>query len=118
MEKTLALTLMLLTLAASIKIIPYHNYLNATAYLPDRATQQSAFEAGIATLGQSANQTTAAANNATTLEDKIKILEAGILQQENSIHITSQELIPSAKLKQEVCQNFTELDRTNLINKC
>ena len=63
------------------------------------------------------DETTAATSAVDDLDEKIKILETGILEQENQIYLTSTTLIPSLKLKDQ-CKDLTEEDKTRIIDRC
>lgn len=72
----------LLLVGSSLKIHQIrHDYDDVDAYLAGLVEQQGKFEAGIDVLSTSVEETKLAAEGTDDIEEKIKILESGILAQ-------------------------------------
>ena len=59
----------------------HHDYDDVDTYLTDLVEQQGKFEAGMQVLANSVEETQVAARGTDDIEEKIKILESGILTQ-------------------------------------
>jgi peptidoglycan hydrolase CwlO-like protein len=116
------LSVVCLLLVANINTLKLdgHNHLaydNAQDYLQGLQSQQAQFEAAIQKLDADVDKTLNDTSAKTDIVDKIKVLEQGILNQEDEIFIASTKIIPVLVLKDQ-CTNLTESDKTALIQKC
>lgn len=113
----LAFTFVLI-LSSTLKIRQEnHAYTDVNEYLNQLADQQGKFEAGVGILKQSVEETALTAQGVDDIEEKIKILEAGILEQEDQVYLTSVDMIPSIVLKDQCC-TLSEEDISRIVTKC
>ena len=83
---------------------------DANDYLKSLFTEQDNFETGVDFLKSQISETKKQSSDSDDLISKIKVLEDGILSQENQIFLTSTKMIPSITLS-DSCGNITELEK-------